>query len=1053
MAVLERGQTIGIVAGGMNLDDISKGRGWIQNLNHYQNAWETRDGFGVMGIHDTQMLVKAPVPGSNADKGFDQIGFIEVCGSYAFETDFGNQQVITILKCQGNNSILTHTFPQWTVVGESQAGFETTFYTAVIYDATTEEYLEEPLYRKTTEIFTQMQTESYPVSPTPREILGTAINTGLQHGIQESSVVPWKVFGEVKETRITPIESTRTYNYKEVPAFFFFQMFDRVYFGTEELGTFYYTPTIFSGDERSKRIENIQYKTLATGYSETSVIKRVMFQPSLSETLTSSGYAYLTDSEVGTIVDATVWDGRVVYLTKDKYVLFSQPTEDYAIIDVDFDQIQTEEEVTAIAEVNGRLMIFTKSETIILQPVSGQVLASGGRQVKVSSTVGCASAASKTRQGGLLWWADMNGAYASTGAGGISNVSNPAVDKFFKSFMENALTNYYTNNGWTTLEIEEQPKLVYSFDPVGLQVLHDIERNHIVYNFTELRIALLYNLNTKEWYLWNFESLVVSGTETIIGPTGPVNIPVPTIGVKQGLNKLWLSSVDDRLFGCFTEIQSITDNTTTFEDNTTYPTGHLSTGSYKSFPFIMTEYGRGGSLDRTKTPAEERRKISSGYVSLVSTDVVSGDTCPPTFFFEKGYWKEATFRTPSGDSYDSGTSTLSDSIYWVPVTFQLENGSTDPIGHPNKLYMDFRFDKDHWQPVFNTTAQGATGIWQLDIDLPTERLALAPAYGAGTGLPIAGTAEVACYDSATGLSSATGDEIRLRLDPNASMAPASYYWHPYMNIISFAKNPIVLLPFRRKLTLAPSSNAFSVGITPCVTPAAIQGFKVIRDIGDPLLQYFLSCSVYEWMETYTFPNMKKPPTLFDEYVGANYEASAAANKTQSVDWAYRSAEIGDGKVGLKPRGTIAQLMSRGTALHPLNSTWSLGQYNIAVSTNNKSYQGQILDYGVTGYTPANNITENKDVNINSIHLASSNTIVDKTFGNANITLGDTSDKTVGNYIIDSEIFTNKVTSDGTRGDRFSYTMFGHMRDGAEKLYFKSVDAIYRVIGSLRRTGR
>lgn len=1071
MAVVDKKQTLPLLTGGMNLNDPSNGIGWIQNLNHYQNAWETRDGFGVVGVYDTQMLVKSMPPFADANKGDINIGFIEICGVYSFITDFNHQQQIVIVKTKGNNSVLSHHYPEWQVLPEASAGLQTTFYTAIIHDITTNEYLEEPLYIKTTERQTLREIAEYPTSPTPRDLIGSAVNVGNQHGAQESSAYPYNVYANLKEATTNPIQPTREYELTKIPPCFFAQFGDNVYFGNEEIGVHYYIPTIFTA-ERLKRVENYSNKDLLTGYSETSVIKKVVFGDTTDNVSLDQGFVFFRNSEVPSIIDLCVWNERLVYLTSDRRILYSNFDEPYAIIAENFDVITSEYSPTGLAEVSGRLVVFTERETIILQPVDNQILASGGRQIKVSSTIGCVSASSKIRQEGVLFWADYNGLYVSSGGGEITTLSEPAIDKFFKDYITNPMTNYYSTNGWTTLSNAEQPRLDYGFNNLGLHMVYDNVNRHIVWNFTQLRIAIIFNIDTKEFYLWNFQSVV--DTQVIEVEEGE-DITIPAVGAKNNLGYFWLSSVpNDRLLGVFVEKQEILDATKTFEDYTTYPTGNPTSGAYFGHSIVFTEYGRGGSLDRSQDLIEERRKITSGYVSLF-TEISATATSPCTFFFEKGYWQQSPFLTPEGQSYETGDPSLSDAIYWLPISIQLEDYATfGQVEPPNVIYCTFRFDNEHWKPVFNPDLLADA---QIDFDLPTERTQLTRAFGTPT--PVAGVAECACYNPLTNLPSVNGSEIRIAVNPFASMPVNSYRWHPAINLIQYWKNPFVLLPFRKKITGAGNTtinNSFSLGITPAVVPSPVYGaptgFQVIRDDnagGSREDDYSMTGTAYVWMETYTYPNLKGG-ILGTETAGGggNREASKfGLGRFQPIDWLYKSAEIGDGKVGLKPRGTIAQMSSRGKASAEPPIQWDLGVYNILVSTNFKQYQGQLLDYestlpaGLTtkSNTPANNITKTKDTNITSIYQVSSEDVIPKTFEyrglnvDQNIVLGDPTDATKGNYLIDGQIFVNKVTSDGTRGERFTYTLFGHLRNRAEKLYIKSVDAIYRVIGSVRRTGR
>jgi len=1079
MAVVDKKQTIPVMTGGMNTADLTNGVGWIQNLNHYQNAWETRLGFGVMGVFDTQMLVKGTAPEEIptpfgptplTGKGPVDLGFLEICGTYSFITDFGHQQEIIIVKGQGNTSQVAMIYPEWAIQQETTLGLETIFYTAIIHDKTTNTFLEEPLFRKTTETQTLREIADYPFNPDPATLIGASVNVGNQHGALESSYYPFKNYQVIKETIVNPLQTDDIQQpFTKLPSCFFVQYYDKVYFGNADLGIHYYNPTIFT-TERNKRVENYQYKTILTGYSETSVVKKLVWGDSTDNVFIDQGWVFFRNSEVPVIVDMCVWNDRMVFLTADNRILYSQPEQPYAIIGEDFDTITSEYPLTAISEVNGRLMIFSPSETYILQPVDGNVLASGGRQIKVSSTIGCFNSAGRIKVEGSLFWISDNGIFTSTGSGDINELTDPGLDKFFKDYIQNAMTNYYANNGWTTLQTDEQPRLDYTFNPIGLNVVYHTPYKHIIFNFTQLRLSLIFNIDTKEFYLWNYESVVSTYYDE------EAEEYKSYVGSNTKLKYFWLSSANnDPLYGTFLDRQEAVDATTTFEDLDTYPEGNPTEGYYVSYPIVFTEYGRGGALDRTQDLLEEYRKISSGYVKLTEeTPSMTSDAC---VYFEKGFWQEPPFDTPSGEAYDQGDNSVSDAVYWLPVSIQLEDfalgGQVEP---PNVIYMNFRFDKDHWKPVFNNTAQRDTGIWQLDYDVPTERLAVYSGFGGNA--PVAGIAEVACYNATTGLTSQNGEEIRICIDPANGMTPGSYSWFPRLNVIQYWKNPFILLPFKRRLTgvnNVPINNSFSLGITLCVDPPPVRGgargFQIIRNDeagGSREDDYVMTPRVLYWMETYTYPKLQGIYGA-DFYSGGGNRQLAFENtgKFQSVDWLYKSAEIGDGIVGLKPRGSIAQMTSHGKATSNAFQGWDLGQYNILVSTNYKQYQGQILDYDKTlptsnplitkDNTQANNITKDKDINITSIYGQTTEEAIKKTFGlnvgGDNITLGDTANQDTGNYLVDSSIFVNKVTSDGTRGERFSYTFFGHMKNKAERIYIKSINAIYRVIGQVRRTGR
>jgi type II secretory pathway pseudopilin PulG len=454
------------------------------------------------------------------------------------------------------------------------------------------------------------------------------------------------------------------------------------------------------------------------------------------------------------------------------------------------------------------------------------------------------------------------------------------------------------------------------------------------------------------------------------------------------------------------------------------------------------EYGRGGGLDRSNILDEDRRKITSGWYKMDNPEFPATNEPGTTnfaFFFEKPYWQNSNFAFADGQSYSSGSNALeqvlpqfswSDDILWVPVSIQLADSETAcdpyPPGGPTKVGMSFRFDATVWQPA--VTFNAGLNQWECEFDLPTERLLSASGYSA------------VLYDSVAGVSSPIGDTIVVE------------YTGSFLNMVPFYRNPFIILAFRafRFPNTSPiypiGITRLSLNITEGSAPLTTTGFWLEREApqSNPYPQSF--ADVYVWDE-----------------IGARYNITIRQTEdknAQQVEWVYKTQTIGDGKTGIKPRGVVFEMTSRGHADDIVGATdWPFGLMNTLVSTNYKDYQTQYIDLDSNPNPNTPTLNEgnttaaqqlNADINSN-IGTIWNNGMQEKTFDNAAV-YGDPQG-TTGNLLIDNAIYTNIVTSDGTRGDRFSYTFFGNVRNKAEKLYFKSANAAYRVIGALRRWGR
>ena len=176
---------------------------------------------------------------------------------------------------------------------------------------------------------------------------------------------------------------------------------------------------------------------------------------------------------------------------------------------------------------------------------------------------------------------------------------------------------------------------------------------------------------------------------------------------------------------------------------------------------------------------------------------------------------------------------------------------------------------------------------------------------------------------------------------------------------------------------------------------------------------------------------------------------------QPVDWAYKSARVGDGSQGLKARGCWTTLLSHGKAksTHYLEPSWLYGMYNIAVASEGKGWVMQVVD--ATAATPG--YAESRDEDTIRTRVLDTGTLHKKTFGTSGNKWGSPSSAgvgpTLGTYLIDDQEVDTMATSLSVKGRNFTYMLFGFMQNRAQRIIIESSKALLRVIGGRRRRGR
>ena len=167
-------EEVDVLGGGIVYDKPTKGSFALNMLRRY-GAWEVREGFGQLAQFDT--LMPHPVDSTSTSWGHQKH-----LGSYLMTTDFGHRQIISVLKSKNN-----------TAESEKRNQF-LNLYVVSIYDITTGERWEEPLYRHTSE--TGLNKDDL---PTRHGIYETGLYNDYQSWVSGNSESPF-FFAEIGDS-------------------------------------------------------------------------------------------------------------------------------------------------------------------------------------------------------------------------------------------------------------------------------------------------------------------------------------------------------------------------------------------------------------------------------------------------------------------------------------------------------------------------------------------------------------------------------------------------------------------------------------------------------------------------------------------------------------------------------------------------------------------------------------------------------------------------------------------------------------------------------------
>ena len=660
-----RGQEVELLGDGIRADSPTKGA-FALNMLYRRNSWEVRRGFGQVVELDTTMRagrLRAAVP---------LWGYKEHLGSYAMTTSFGHEQIVSVFTADvwsGDRPADTSA----TFTRNSTLSHFISIYIVDIYDVTTGDRWEEPIFRHTSE-FGETSTSRLEMPDWHGHY-----ETWWEGMIQKSPAS--RYYKQYPGSNLTDRQQWLLVS-EPAETFFFTEMNDILYFGNNDTGLLAYIPSVFRGRTRGdnnlsvlgrdKQVTTVYDRSWAPPYSETSVVINAV----ATDGPFSEGITYLSRSEFPSPKGGASIGGRLV-LFEGTNVYFSDVGYPTSIAADNVMSVPSEDNITAIREHNGVLIIFTATETWYYQPSAG-FAASAGRLVRLSESVGCLGGSAITKADNSLIWMDKRGVYIlGTGTSPPEKISTP-IEPFFNDYISNPLTNFFLDNGELPAPTLGEQTAV-SFKRVGpVSAAYDRELDAVIFSLPSINAALY--LSGGKWSLWSTETMVSApGTPPASRRTANINSP-------------WVVTFDKGMY--------LVGSVPPDEAGQTLDTGVVSRSYY------VLKYGRGGAVDRSVEATEDYRLVRGyweGYneTSIAITPPTSdhylyvGKPIPIPKGSELGDLASPANMSPAADAVDGAV--------WVPISLVLGQinhlGAVIPSLLPDQLSLIFTFDSTNWAPI------------------------------------------------------------------------------------------------------------------------------------------------------------------------------------------------------------------------------------------------------------------------------------------------------------------------------------------------------------------
>ena len=1032
-----KGQEVEGIKGGIEAASSVKGA-FNQNMLFRRMSVETREGFGQVVELDTTMnaITWRGYSGANykniTPDPSQLWGYKNHLGSYLMTTGFGHRQVVSVFSADVNTGdrqlepLPKETEPPPVGSGPSSIGEFTSIYLVSIYDLSTGQRWEEPIYKHTAS-FSKDGSFEMP------DWRGT-YESSFEQKYEYSTTFPGKWIGG----QFCVLADQQKWISAPEPdePFFFTELDDVLYFGNRHTGLLAYFPAKFrskwrgNGEtnsagtmrrDRSRQTETVVPLTGRGIYSESSVVIDAV----AADGAFSAGFTYLDKTTFPKPVGATSVDGRLV-LFESNNVYFSDVLYPTSVVPENVLFVPSEEPITAIAEHTGNLMVFTENEIWYYRPSAGFVVTEGSL-IKLSSGVGCVSQNSIVKASGSLFWMDKRGCYTIGSSLSVDKLSEP-IEPFFNDYITNPITSYYTLLGNVPAgDLPEQGAIRMAFNPSMMSATYFHKLECILFCMPHLGGALYMGVGG-EWGWWSFESNVLqsydSGTGTFTN----------TVGVAKNIHQPWVMADVDDLFvvGSYPGSRG---------GERVNQKGHEDAQDDRqtvSRPYSILRYGRGGAVDRSVEYGEDQRSLAGNWRSI---DEGSGAGLPPQDSAHYIYFGKP-IPIPAMTRIGTVGGTLSEAVpkgsFWLPVGItagNINNANNQTHYYVHNLNIVFTFASTYWETI--PAAAGNTLQPPLFF-LPPERQRAEPAWSVTKST-----------------TAAAGDTVTITFNGAAAASNLQLFGSGVLNVNKRQMNRLIYIPFRPIKSGGEYKAYQGIGMS-----IVTKNVQAITGAG-PTLDPAVACRAYIWEETF----------LGEAEKGNNHQAVYTGTSSdpdrllvaQPVDWAYKTRPVADpDKVQIKGRGLRIIGISRGAGAHRLTEGWPMGLLNTLSGADYKEWSSQVVDLipkdnavNTSGEYPAVVSSANKQTLRTRFKDSSTGTLVHNAFNRADGPKWGTAGGTAASYsyVIDEEETSLLSISDGIRGQSVSYMLWGHIQNKAEKIALYSAKIILRALGGTRRKGR
>ena len=702
------GNEIELLSGGVDQQDKVR-KGWSQNLWNIRGDISVRPGWGQIAELDTTLGLGIKKDSSAAQFAAVDFGYEKLLACSQIETSFGHTQIVSLFYTRANSG---------NVFGENKAFRWDYYLVARIFDVNSRRHWEEVFHRQTSEQSISGEVKSsgavsaaaiYPSYPS------------TWHGCYSSSY-------ETDNSTFVAGDNSQKW---------FFEAYQNtLYFGAPGLGVYCYKPADFQ-KAKYQQIQTSEEFDWLSGVSESSLIKRLDFSPGVF----SDGFVYVENSALSEVVASTSFRNRLVYATK-REVFFSDPNRPENVIAINFISCPSSEEITALSEIQGNLVIYTRNEMYLYIPSEGTIISRGRPPVLVSSNVGCINANSVQHFKGGLVWVSSSGVYSTANGTSITEISQQ-IRSFFNApgLMTNPMTSYFETavNGHVDIGTVTPPRTLLELDEDAVTVAYVEGNETILVSVPSINGAWCYSGGMWSW--WTMESVANESAGN------------PVVNTTQNLiNPIIISSRDNFFAVCGVNRDTIINSAGMHLDGNATAGVPNSQGSN----FVITQLGHGGALDRSSLN-EDERLANSFYITVSKSPTVAFSS---RLYFRPMYAEE----TATGFTYYS-------LIEVVPLT-----PAALWTGNIVAYTMRFKFDNSVW----NCNSNPATAA--IPARIPNERLKSATGF-----------TSVSETDAA-GVPTHGGGYITISWD-GATIAPGTYANQPSLNTTPRIPNPLIELPF------------------------------------------------------------------------------------------------------------------------------------------------------------------------------------------------------------------------------------------------------------------